>query len=250
MIAVGIIPSPRRRNTMRPQTMGVVAACVVTGIFLAAVGLVVALPLFEGANPLGVDNNRGAEQMVFFGAEAPAARQEPLAKAELPKVRGDVVLAKEYNVSPPQTHRNLSIYLIRGKDTVKTDDVVTLQEAVAAGVATVNDTGFSLTIDNRSNATLFIQAGDIVKGGNQDRTLPNDLLISAKSQAATPALCVEQGRSFPRAGEASQSFGAATEQLPTTTLNLAANRQQQNEVWAHVRTLQDKLSTNAGGSVR
>ena len=236
---------------MRPQTIGVVAACVVTGIFMAAVGLVVAWPIFEQAGQLGLQKGPANGPIMLFAADQPPMREEPVAKADLPKVRGEVVPAKAYDVSPPQTHRNLSIYLIHGKDTMKTGDIVTLQEALAANVATVRDTGVNLTIDNRSNAALFIQAGDIVKGGNQDRTLPYDMLIPAKTEGTTmAALCVEQGRSFPRANEISHSFETATEQLPGRSIRLAANKQAQNEVWDNVRKLQDNLTKNAGGSVR
>src|SRR5207302_376777 len=101
-----------------------------------------------------------------------------------------------------------------GKDVIKDTEIVTLQEAIANNQAVVHDTGHLLTIDNHGHAALFIQAGDIVKGGNQDRTIPYDMLIPANTQGVSvAALCVEQGRSQPRGNEASASFATSTEQL-------------------------------------
>src|SRR5262249_46383713 len=64
------------------------------------------------------------------------------------------------------------------------------------------------------------------------------------------ALCVEQGRSFPRGSEISTSFQTATEQLPSRKLRLAAHRNAQGQVWSNVADLQQNLARNAGGSVQ
>ena len=76
------------------------------------------------------------------------------------------------------------------------------------------------------------------------------MLIRANS-AGIPvqALCVEQGRSFPRGNEISTSFSTSSEQLPMRTLKLAANRGAQVEVWNGVRNLQTNLTRNVGASV-
>jgi len=64
------------------------------------------------------------------------------------------------------------------------------------------------------------------------------------------ALCVEEGRSAPRGDEVSTSFQTSTEQLPGRKLRLAAAGQQQGQVWANVRSLQQNLARNAGGTVQ
>ena len=167
---------------------------------------------------------------------------------QLPQVRGAAVPTKEYTVSKPHTHGNLTVFLIHGPDTMKETRLVTLQEALAANSALVHE-GF-VRIDNRGNVPLFIQAGDIIKGGTQDRTLPSDMLIPANSAGtAIPALCVEQGRSFPRGNEMSTSFSMSTEQLPTRALKLAAHRNAQADVWSNVKNLQTNLTRNVGVSV-
>lgn len=242
---------------MRTQNIVLTAAAAVTGLFLLTVGVVLLLPLldFSVVQP-GEENvvflNGGAQQVEAPMLEPQGGQERPVAAAELPNVRGAAVPAKEYVLSGPHTHGNLSIFLIHGADTLKDTKILTLQEALENNLATVHETGAGrLFIDNRGNAPLFIQSGDIVKGGTQDRVLPYDMLLSAHtSRAPIDALCVEQGRSSPRGNEVSTSFQSATEQLPGRDLKLAAYRQSQQEVWNNVRGLQANLARNAGGSVQ
>ncbi|MBI3406998.1 MAG: hypothetical protein HY040_01395 [Planctomycetes bacterium] len=183
-------------------------------------------------------------------------QQMPVEKActqqEAVTLRGPQVAAKEYTVSGPFTHANLSVYLIHGADTMKVQRVLTLEQGLTRNLAVVHETGTGqLTIDNLGATPLFIQAGDIIKGGTQDRVLPYDMLVPPLAQRQPiQALCVEQGRSRPRGNEISTSFGSSTEQLPGQKLKVAASRQSQGDVWNGVALLQSNLSRNAGGSVK
>jgi hypothetical protein len=185
-----------------------------------------------------------------FAPNPPAAPEQAILPQDLPKSRGAAVLAKDYRISGPHTHGNLSVYMIHGKDAIENLQILTLQEGVEQGTAVVHDRS-QLFIDNRSNRPLFIQSGDIVKGGNQDRTLPYDMLVPPQT-AGVPvaAMCVEQFRSTRRPDDLSASFILAAEQLPGRSLRLAAYRQNQNEVWNGVRTIQLKLAQGVGGSVQ
>src|SRR4030088_497018 len=111
---------------MRAQKIGLIAASVVTGLFLAAVGLVVAWPLFEAREQGLEPAPRGG--MMFLQADPQPPREQPIAKEELPNVRGKVVAAKDYALSKPPTLGNLTIFLVHGKDTMKSAKIVTLQE--------------------------------------------------------------------------------------------------------------------------
>ncbi len=190
--------------------------------------------------------------IVDLDNDAPVENAVPLAQAELQKIRGNAVKTSDYTISGPHTHNNLSVFFIHGAETMKATNVLTLQEAIEQNVAVVHETGMGqLLIDNRGNAPLFIQAGDIVKGGTQDRTLPYDMLLSANTtRNSVTALCVEQGRSFPRGNEVSTSFGSATEQLPTRKLKIAAAKRSQAEVWRQVQMLQNDLTRNVGAPVQ
>src|SRR5262245_51576810 len=90
----------------------------------------------------------------------------------------------------------------------------------------VHETGSvnELTIENVSpRDDAFIQAGDIVKGGRQDRTLAYDLILGPKSgKVPIPSFCVEQGRWSRRGREDDGRFHASSDQLVTKELKLAA----------------------------
>lgn len=59
-----------------------------------------------------------------------------------------------------------------------------------------------LELINHSNKTIFISAGDIVKGGKQDRTLVYDVVIAPNAKGEKLAsFCVESARWEKRGNE-------------------------------------------------
>jgi len=68
---------------------------------------------------------------------------------------------------------------------------------VAQLIARTNGTGATvgtLVIENKGDVPLLVCAGTIVKGGNQDRQIGEDIIIAAKKTVPVEAFCVEQGR--------------------------------------------------------
>lgn len=169
---------------------------------------------------------------------------------DLKALRGPVVPLNECTVTGPFTHANLSIYLIHGGDTLKGQQVMPLQSALEQNLVVVHEG--ALAIDNFAAVPVFIQAGDIVKGGSQDRVLPSDHLVAiGRNRLPLTVFCVEAGRSGPRGQELSTSFQSAAEQLPGKRLNLAARyRRSQLEVWNGVGEVQQALARSVGGSVQ
>jgi hypothetical protein len=162
--------------------------------------------------------------------------------------------AVDYKISGPYTHENLTIFLIHGKDTLGGKKFLTLQEAMQKKVFIVYETKDvnELAIENVSpDEEVYIQSGDIVKGGQQDRVLAVDLIVQPRSgRIPIAAFCVEQGRWRQRGQEASGKFESSNEIIATRGLKIAANKSKsQSEVWAKVSEAQDKLSSNTGGSV-
>jgi hypothetical protein len=153
-----------------------------------------------------------------------------------------------YKITGPYTHKNLSIFLIHGTDQAGGKTYLTLQEAMRQKKVIVRETGDvnELTIQNRSAEEVFVQAGDIVKGGQQDRVLALDLILPPKSGRITiDAFCVEQSRWNQRGQEAVAAFSASDKMLATKGLKLAARKSQsQSEVWANVSMAQAKLARN------
>jgi ARG/rhodanese/phosphatase superfamily protein len=156
--------------------------------------------------------------------------------------------APDYAVSGPYTHKNLTIFLLHSAGQSQGPAPLTLQEAMKRKLVVVRETGDvnRLTIQNRSNQDVFVQAGDIVKGGQQDRVLALDLIVPPKSgRIPIDAFCVEQGRWSRRGDEAVTAFSASENILASKDLKIAAKaRRSQGDVWANVSKTQEKLAMN------
>lgn len=166
--------------------------------------------------------------------------------------------AAEARISGPYQSGNLSVFLVHAAPTDggggAAGAYLTLDEALASGEAAVYETGDvnELEVENKSkDRTLFIQAGDIVKGGRQDRVLSVDLILPPGSEK-TPiaAFCVEQGRWSARGDEPVQQFASAGKSLAGKELKLAAKSARlQTEVWNAVAETQAKLAASVGEDV-
>src|SRR5262249_4734246 len=109
-----------------------------------------------------------------------------------------------YKLSTPVTSGNLTVFFIRGKSILRNQNIMTLQEALAQKKVIVKETGDvnNLAVENLSDALVFIQSGDILKGGRQDRTMQFDMLLPPHSGLKPlPAFCVEHGRWSRRGSE-------------------------------------------------
>jgi hypothetical protein len=132
--------------------------------------------------------------------------------------------AGDFTVSGPQSHDNLTLFLIHGEDRIKGKTFLTLEEALAAKKAIVHEIGNvnQLEVENRTkDVEVFVQSGDIVKGGRQDRLIAFDLVLPPQSgKVPVMAFCVDQNRWQRRGKEAVRSFGSSTAQLPSKSLKL------------------------------
>jgi hypothetical protein len=126
-------------------------------------------------------------------------------------------------ISGPVVHENLAVYFIHGKS-ASGPVPLTLQEALAAGRVVVHETGNvnMLAIENTGTEEVFVQAGDIVKGGQQDRVLTISMLVPARSgRLDIAAYCVEQGRWSARGKEDVKRFASADKAMPSRDAKLA-----------------------------
>jgi len=188
---------------------------------------------------------------------------------------------EDLRISGPITHENLAIYFFHGPS-APGPVPLTLQEALERRQVTVYETGSvsQLSIENTGADEVFVQAGDIVKGGRQDRVLTVSLVLPPHSgKMPIGAYCVERGRWSQRAGEDASTFASATSTLPSRHAKLAimmpatqsaergyrpagdvigrpqysgpmtGGASAQSMVWASVAEAQRKLSDNLGTSV-
>ncbi|WP_367387890.1 DUF6569 family protein [Lewinella sp. LCG006] len=52
----------------------------------------------------------------------------------------------------------------------------------------------TLTVQNKTEDPIFLMAGEVVQGGNQDRVIAEDAVIAARNIQDIPVFCVEHGR--------------------------------------------------------
>ena len=161
---------------------------------------------------------------------------------------------RSQDLSGPYTYNNLTVYLVHGENELNGKTPLTLEEAMERKLVIVHETSDvnKLEIENISKADeVYVQAGDIVKGGKQDRVLAIDLIVPAHSgRMPLDAFCVEHGRWTPRASESPEAFSVSTEIVPSKELKLAAKHaNSQAQVWARVEESQGKLSAAANTNV-
>ena len=96
-----------------------------------------------------------------------------------------------------------------------------------------------------------MQAGDVVKGGRQDRTLGVDFVLpSGSGRVPVPSFCVESGRWRSRASEDVHSFSSSKSYLASKKLRMAAKMSKsQAEVWDKVAETQEALGASLGASI-
>ena len=184
-----------------------------------------------------------------------------LARFTLPQLRSPLPVADDkelqlsnYRLSGPYQHQNLTIFLIHGANQPDSRMFTPLQEAMERNIVIVHETSDvnELSIENVSaSEEVFVQAGDIVKGGRQDRILAVDLILPAKSgEVPIAAFCVEHLRWSQRGAESTDQF-SRTEMAATRDLKLATRQESdQSQVWDKVDEAQEKLSYAMKSDVR
>jgi hypothetical protein len=195
----------------------------------------------------------------------------------LPAGLGHAQSADGQRISGPVVHENLAVYFILGPS-APGKVPLTLEEAMAKGVVKVRETSNvnQLEIENLGLDEVFVQSGDIVKGGKQDRTLMVSLVLPPKSGSIPIAsFCVEEGRWTARGREDAKNFSTASATVPSRELKLAMKAPmpastpdaagarlaggnsgasetgaRQQQVWENVRKTQAKLAGSLGAQVR
>jgi len=163
-------------------------------------------------------------------------------KAQSPKVQ-----EKAY------THKNLTVFLLEDNNRIS-QRYVTLEEAMKDNKITLHETGSvnELSVDNKSDNYVFIMAGDIVKGGKQDRTIGEDVVLRPQAKKVPlKSFCVEQSRWTKRGNEKVTEFSASTQTLSDKKLKIAArSSKSQSAVWKEVNDFQENAGKNINKNVK
>lgn len=163
-----------------------------------------------------------------------------------------VLRADDVQITGPYTHENLAIFLIHSPRNQGNRQLLTLQEAIDQKKTVVYETGNvnELSIENVSSERVYLQSGDIVKGGQQDRVLTTDFILPAHSgKIPIASFCVERGRWSKRGTEAADRFEASNQVVAGKSLKMAVREKQaQARIWDQVASTQRELAvaTQAG----
>lgn len=148
---------------------------------------------------------------------------------------------------------------------------MTLQEALSKGFVEVEETRDvnQLTIENKGTEEVFVQAGDVVKGGWQDRVLSVSILLAPKSgKVPLASFCVESGRWARRSMEDAARFSESSvsyspQSVRSAMMDMASSygretrsyesprrSASQRAVWDSVAKTQGKLERTLHAKVR
>jgi len=154
-----------------------------------------------------------------------------------------------YRVTGPYTCENMSVFLIHA-DEQDPRQFITLAEGLKQGVVKVTEKDQEqvneLQIENTGDDYLFLQEGDRVQGGKQDRTIFTSFVVPPHSgKMPLPAFCVEQSRWTPGV-QGSQFANPSNVALAPKQVRCAAKVQKdQGQVWAEVQGQKAVAEMNA-----
>jgi hypothetical protein len=126
----------------------------------------------------------------------------------------------------PKTFGPLTIWIIEAANTTY-HPYLTLEEALQHGSAVIHENNSQrLWIENRSDTDLFLQSADLIKGGQQDRMVENDMIVPAgmighpDTSLDLTVYCIEHGRSTKRGTEPIETFSASDWMAPLSHTRL------------------------------
>lgn len=120
-----------------------------------------------------------------------------------------------------------------------------LEAARAIGEVVVSETGATerVRLVNHSDRDLFIQAGEVLRGGDQDRAVAGDLIIPAPRHEPEshliPVFCAEPERSVPMRGWTPGLFTFFDQTCPGRKLKKELRLGTQEDVWREITAMRD-----------
>jgi hypothetical protein len=151
-----------------------------------------------------------------------------------------------YRIQGPFTHQDLTVFLLCS-DRQDGHDFLTLDEGLKGGLVSIteqeNEQVRALSIENQSDRPLYLQEGERLVGGKQDRTIISSLVIPPKSgKTSVPTLCVEHHRW--EEGKKGKEFGFSVNPAlaPKGVRGAAKVEDDQQKVWGCVATQKDSAN--------
>lgn len=164
----------------------------------------------------------------------------------LPNLKDSIIISESI------TYRNLQIFFISSRTEISGERYIALDEALNTKKIRVKETEDvnQLKADNLSDKYIYINSGDIVRGGKQDRTIQYDVIIAPRARNIDLAsFCVESGRWDSRGDESVETFTSSKNSLSSKELKIAAKvESDQSQVWEKVNEYQVNANANISHS--
>lgn len=148
-------------------------------------------------------------------------------------------------LSGPYTCDNLSIYIFyRSQSSDPLRSYLTLEEGLRRGLVRITERSQervgALEISNDADQAVFLQMGQLLSGGKQDRTLSVSLVVPPHTQSLEiPAFCVEQSR-----WHGGKEFSGQGVIAPRSVREAIAGNDQR-QVWNEVRSYKAQAAAGA-----
>ena len=126
-------------------------------------------------------------------------------------------------------------------------ELICLEQARASGEVVISETGTSerVRLVNYANRDLFLQAGEVLRGGDNDRAVPGDLIVPAPKHEPesqlVPTFCVEPERSVPMGGRTPDLFTVFDQMCPGQRLKKELWLGTQEDVWREITAMRDSV---------
>ena len=159
-------------------------------------------------------------------------------------------LGADRRVSGPYVHANLAVWLVHAS-TRDDREFLTLDEGLAKGIVTVSEREQAsvgqLALENKSKVPLFLQEGDRLKGGKQDRMVFSSLVVPPESGAReVPSFCIEQSR-WSEGATGSRFTGSGSVALSPKTVRMSGKvARSQSDVWHGVASKKAAYASSFG----
>ena len=158
----------------------------------------------------------------------------------------------ELTLSDPVTRGNLTVYFIHGQDRFRGNRFQTLSQALAGGRISITENGDESSVTARvGGRTTFIQAGETLRGGRQDRVIATDMILQpGRSPTQIPVRCIEPGRWTPGTVNVHEAFVASKSIVPGAAMRAAVIRgAPQRTITSLAASLQQRLSAKVDADV-
>jgi len=170
------------------------------------------------------------------------------------KLAGVDADAGPFEVTGPYAHENLSVFLIHSPHQDERD-FITLDQGLKEGWVKVSEKQREevgeLQIENQSEYPLFLQEGDRLQGGKQDRIIIASLVVPPKSGKMTvPAFCIEPGRWQTADHGLNFAFTANAALAPKSTRQAAKFEKSQHKVWESVHRQRESYREYIAGGMQ